>query len=175
MPWRGFPKIQRMTTKKVLITGSSAVGKTSLFNRFIYDRFSERPLATIGLKVDKKEIEVHGQKVALILWDIMGEISQAKVPRTYFLGASAVIYVFDLSRPATRNNMEADLALIRRALPGCLVRIVGNKKDLLGHEEFQARERETNADYYTSAKDGENVERLFMGVGQELVKGVLGD
>jgi len=157
-----------MISRKVLITGSFAVGKTSLFNRFVHNAFSERYLTTIGVKVDKKEVLVKGQPVSLILWDIAGEVSQEKVPRTYFLGASAVIYVFDLSRPNTRKNMEADLKLIRKTLPGCLVRIVGNKKDLLSEEAFQRQKQESGAEIYTSAKTGENVESLFMDIAAEL-------
>ncbi|MCB0594231.1 MAG: GTP-binding protein [Lewinellaceae bacterium] len=159
-----------MTTKKVLITGSSGVGKTSIFNRFVHDTFSERPLSAIGLRVDKKVMEANGQPLALILWEIKGEVSREKVPRTYFMGASAAVYVFDLSRPGSLKNMEADLALIRRALPGCLVRVVGNKKDLLSREELLVMERETRADCFTSARTGENVEALFREVGQELMK-----
>ncbi|MCB0551316.1 MAG: GTP-binding protein [Phaeodactylibacter sp.] len=158
-----------MTTKKVLITGSSAVGKTALCNRFICGAFREGRESTVGVKVGKKELEIQGQKVALLLWDIIGEPSQEKVPRTYFLGASAVVYVFDLSRPGTRKNMEADLAIIRRSLPGCLVRIVGNKKDLLSPEELQALASESRAALFTSAKTGDNVDGLFLGIGQELM------
>lgn len=158
-----------MNTKKVLITGSAAVGKTALLSRFIHNTFNERHIVSIGVKVDKKEIEVQGQKLALILWDITGEVSQEKVPRTYFLGASAVVYVFDLSRPATRKNMEDDLTAIRRALPGCLVRVVGNKKDLLNPEELQSLSNEAPADLFTSAKSGENVTALFLGIGRELL------
>ncbi len=159
-----------MISRKVLITGSFAVGKTSLFNRFIHNTFSERYLTTIGVKVDKKEVRANGKQVSLVLWDIAGEVSQEKVPRTYFMGSSAVIYVFDLSRPSTLKNMEADLRLIRNTLPGCLVRIVGNKKDLLSEEELQIRQRESGADIYTSAKTGENVESMFMDIAAELME-----
>ncbi|MCB0570111.1 MAG: GTP-binding protein [Phaeodactylibacter sp.] len=160
-----------MISRKVLITGSFAVGKTSLFNRFIHNTFSERYLTTIGVKVDKKEVSVNGQEVSLVLWDIAGEVSQEKVPRTYFLGASAVIYIFDLSRPNTLQNMEADLRIIQSALPGCLVQVVGNKKDLLDDEELLIMQRQVpEASTFTSAKTGENVEQLFFDIGSKLLE-----
>ena len=103
-----------MTSRKVLITGSFAVGKTSLFHRFVYNTFSEQYLTTIGVKVDKRVVEVNDEPLSLILWDIAGEVSQKKVPKTYFLGASAVIYVFDLSRKQTADNLKSDLKLIQK-------------------------------------------------------------
>jgi len=157
-----------MDTKKILITGSGAAGKTALVHRFLLGAFGAPPAPAIGLKVDKKEVVTDGHRLALILWDLKGELSQEKVPRTYFLGASAVVYVLDLSRSDNRRNQEAGLALIRRLLPGCLVRVVGNKKDLLSGEELQALEKEPRADIYTSARTGENVDALFLGIGQEL-------
>ncbi|MCB0580694.1 MAG: GTP-binding protein [Phaeodactylibacter sp.] len=158
-----------MAIKKILITGNHAVGKTSLLNRFIHDTFSERPPVNIGLGVARKEIEVQEGPLVLVLWDLVGELSGGKVPRTYLLGASAAVYVFDLSRPDSRNSMEADLAVIRRMLPGCLVRVVGNKKDLLNQAELQALAGETPDRRYASAKTGENVEDIFLGIGRELL------
>jgi small GTP-binding protein len=158
-----------MTSRKVLITGSFAVGKTSLFHRFVYNTFSEQYLTTIGVKVDKRVVEVNGEPLSLILWDIAGEVSQKKVPKTYFLGASAVIYVFDLSRKQTADNLKSDLKLIQKILPGCLIKVVGNKKDLVSEEELIILERTHSPDFLTSAKTGENVETLFMEIASELV------
>jgi small GTP-binding protein len=158
-----------MTSRKILITGSFAVGKTSLFHRFVYNTFSDQYLTTIGVKVDKRVVEVSGEPLSLILWDIAGEVSQKKVPKTYFLGASAVIYVFDLSRKQTADNLKSDLKLIQKILPGCLIKVVGNKKDLVSEEELIILERTHNPDFLTSAKTGENVETLFMEIASELV------
>lgn len=145
------------------------MGKTSLFHRFVYNTFSEQYLTTIGVKVDKRVVEVNGEPLSLILWDIAGEVSQKKVPKTYFLGASAVIYVFDLSRKQTADNLKSDLKLIQKILPGCLIKVVGNKKDLVSEEELIILERTHSPDFLTSAKTGENVETLFMEIASELV------
>lgn len=158
-----------MISRKVLITGSFAVGKTSLFHRFVYNTFSEQYLTTIGVKVDKRVVDVNGEPLSLILWDIAGEVSQKKVPRTYFLGASAVIYVFDLSRKQTAGNLQTDLKLIRKILPGCLIKVVGNKKDLVSEDEWIICERTYKPDFLTSAKTGENVEALFREIARELM------
>lgn len=158
-----------MISRKVLITGSFAVGKTSLFHRFIHNTFSERYLTTIGVKVDKKEVVSSNTRLSLILWDIAGEVRQNKVPRTYFLGASTVIYVFDLSRPQTAEYMREDLKYIQGLLPGCIVKIVGNKKDLIAEEDLLVFRRQYEPDFLTSAKTGEQVEELFQAIADELL------
>lgn len=158
-----------MISKKIIITGSFAVGKTSLFMRFIQNTFSEKYLTTIGVKVDKKVVKVGDREISLILWDIAGEVSQEKVPKTYFLGTSAIIYVFDLTRPLTGKNMKADLAYLEKLIPGCITRIVGNKKDLLSEADLISVQKQIKPDYLTSAKTGENVEALFYSIGEELL------
>ena len=127
-----------MISKKVILTGSFGVGKTSLFNQFIYETFSDKYLTTIGVKVNKKSVTVGTEEVSILLWDIAGEVSQDKVPNSYLLGAAAVFYVFDLNRPTTYKNLETDLVHLRNLLPHATIRVVGNKKDLLTDEQLQA-------------------------------------
>jgi small GTP-binding protein len=163
-----------MNKKKVILTGSFGVGKTSLFNRFLYNQFSDKYLTTIGVKVDKKTVIIEGEEVTLMIWDIAGEISQDKVPNSYFLQSSAVIYVFDLTRPSTYGNMEFDLKYLNEKVPGGLIKVIGNKKDLISEEEVQKVMREVHQipDIITSAKTGENVENLFFDLAKALTLGV---
>ena len=161
-----------MSSKKVILTGSFGVGKTSLFNQFIFSRFSDRYLTTIGVKVNKKVVNINGREVPLLIWDIAGEVAQDKVPNTYFLGASGIIYVFDLTRPLTYKNIKEDLEYLQDLLPGVLVKVVGNKKDLVDENEI-IKVREDcilPIDIITSAKTGENVEALFNNLAGELIE-----
>lgn len=158
-----------MISKKIVITGHFGVGKTSLFNRFLSNTFNEKYLTTIGVRVDKKTVTIDGEEIALVIWDLAGEVSQEKVPRSYFLGSSAIIYVFDLSRPATFSRLNDDIQYIQSVLPDVLIRKVGNKKDLVNDEVLKKIHQETHPDFFTSARTGENVESLFMGIGRALL------
>ena len=160
-----------MISKKVILTGSFGVGKTSLFNQFIYQQFSDKYLTTIGVKVNKKELTIDGEDLSILLWDIAGEVAQDKVPNSYFLGASGIIYVVDLSRPITFNNMKTDIALLKKLLNDATIMIVGNKKDLLSEEELAevAQNLEVKLDFTTSAKTGENIDALFLELGKKLI------
>ena len=160
-----------MISKKVILTGSFGVGKTSLFNQFIYQQFSDRYMTTIGVKVNKKSVVIGEDEVSMLLWDIAGEVSQDKVPASYFLGASGIIYVVDLSRPSTFVNMKSDIKFLKNMLPDCSLVIVANKRDLL--TEQQIKDIYENAvqkwDFVTSAKTGENVEILFTELAKKLI------
>lgn len=152
-----------MISRKVILTGSFGVGKTSLFRRFISGTFSEKYITTIGVKVDKKVVEVNGEEVSILLWDIAGEVSQDKVPKSFFLGASAIIYVFDVTRPSTYLNIEKDLNILDRILPDAILKVVGNKEDLVDTSKLKEVKQaiSVNVDVMTSAKTGNNVDRLF--------------
>jgi len=159
-------------SKKVILTGCFGVGKTSLFNKFLYQRFSEKYLTTIGVKVDKKVVTVGDRQISLLIWDVAGEVDQDKVPKSYFLGASAVLYVFDLTRPSTWLNLESDLDYLKGLLGNAIIKVVGNKVDLVSPEQVDSVTSRiaTKPAILTSAKTGENVEDLFMGVAKELLE-----
>jgi len=158
--------------KKIILTGSFGVGKTSLFSRFIYSEFDEKYLTTIGVKVDKKTINIDDDtNLNIMLWDIAGEVAQDKVPLSYFLGTSGIIYVFDLTRPMTYNNILADIEYLKNILPEAIIKVIGNKKDLVtaAHIENVISNLPVECDMTTSAKTGENVEQLFQTMGESLM------
>lgn len=159
-----------MVKTKVLLTGNFGVGKTSLFQQFIHSKFDERYLTTIGVKVDKKEVNANGETVEMFLWDVAGEISQDKVPVSYFLGAHGIIYVFDLTRPMTYQNLSTDITYLKKIAPKAVIKIVGNKKDLVSSEQINlvTSKLEISHDILTSAKTGENVNDLFQRLAYDL-------
>ena len=160
-----------MISKKIILTGSFGVGKTSLFNQFLYRKFDEKYLTTIGVRVDKKQLDIEGDQISLLLWDIAGEVSQDKIPHTYFLGTSGIVYVFDLSRPITFENIQSDIEYIKEKVPGVVLRVIGNKKDLFDEKALHSliEEHDIAFDFLTSAKTGENVEELFISIGKALL------
>jgi small GTP-binding protein len=161
-----------MISKKVILTGSFGVGKTSLFNRFINQQFSDKYMTTIGVKVNNKNIKIDDETVSMMIWDIAGEVSQDKVPTSYFLGASGIIYVMDLSRPLTFLNLETDIQFLRDLLPFGTIVIVANKRDLVTDEQLVDIRKELthSLDYVTSAKTGENVDELFYELGKRFLQ-----
>jgi GTPase SAR1 family protein len=62
-----------MIKKKICLLGAFAVGKTSLVQRYVHSLFSDKYLTTVGVKIDKKPVNINGAPVDLTLWDIYGE------------------------------------------------------------------------------------------------------
>jgi len=160
-----------MTNCKVLLTGCFSVGKTSLFNQFLYKKFDDEYHTSIGVKVDKKIVTTDQGDVSIMLWDLAGEVTQDKVPRAFFLGTRCVLYVIDLSLPFTWQNLESDLVYLRKMLPNAVIKIVGNKKDLLSPEELEnvVNAIKPSISVTTSAKTGENIENLFNTIANEIL------
>jgi small GTP-binding protein len=158
-------------SKKVILLGHFGVGKTSLVKRFVVQKFSEEYHTTIGVKVDKKEVVIGEHLLTMILWDIEGGKSQQHLPPSYFAGAHGIIYVFDLTRPATWETIQEELTYFTERLPKAYKRIIGNKRDLIDEvqlREFQERFK-GSYDFLSSAKTGENVEELFLALGLDML------
>ena len=152
--------------KKICMLGGFSVGKTSLVKRYVQSVFSETYLTTVGVKIDKKTVDLTDRVVNLILWDLAGEDDIASLRMTYLRGAAGYVLVADGTRPAT---LEVALSLRRRVeadfgpLPFVLLL---NKNDL--REEWAIRDAEIedlrqNGWWVqaTSARTGEGVEDAF--------------
>lgn len=161
----------KSVTKKIILTGSFSVGKTSLISRFVYQSFSSEYKTTLGVRIDRKTVELDYCIVNMLLWDIGGEQTQTRVPETYFLGSGGVIYVFDISRPSGFAQIADDIDHIQQKLVNVPIVVVGNKIDLLDVITLEEVKQiiPVHTHFFTSAKDGLNVEQVFTHLAQQLV------
>src|SRR5512136_332396 len=97
-------------SKKVCLLGDFAVGKTSLVRRFIYDRFEDKYLSTIGVKVSRKTVVVHNTDrvfdLSILLWDMAGSEEFDRYRVSYLRGVAGAILVCDLTRPETLAHLQ---------------------------------------------------------------------
>jgi small GTP-binding protein len=161
-----------MIAKKVLLVGSFGVGKTSLIRRFVLNEFSEDYISTIGVRVSSKIVSIHGEQIKLLIWDVAGIKDDEKVPKAYFLGASAALYVFDLSREETYINIKKQVEVIKELSGLPTITVVGNKKDLLSADEINQLKNtfEIQIDLITSAKENDQVEQAFAILAKQSLK-----
>lgn len=161
-----------MVAKKVLLVGNFGVGKTSLIRRFVLNEFSEDYISTIGVRVSTKIVSLNNEQIKLLIWDVAGTSGNEKVPKAYFLGASAAMYVFDLSREETYLNIKNQVEVVKNLSGLENITIVGNKKDLLTEDELVQINKiiEIPIDLITSAKDDENVEDAFTILAKQSIK-----
>lgn len=80
-------------TLKILLIGSSSVGKSSLLLRFCEDEFlsPEEASATIGIDYKLKSIVVGGKRFKLSIWDTAGQERFRTLTSSYYRGAQGVI------------------------------------------------------------------------------------
>lgn len=150
--------------KKIVMLGHFGVGKTSLVRRFVESDFSEDYLVTLGVHVKKKEVEIDNQNITLIIWDIEGNTSIDRARKSYLSGSHGFLYVFDVSRPETFENLEKEMLFLNENYPKIPVCKIGNKSDLIESEavkQFFNQENFKDCDF-TSAKNDENVENVFL-------------
>lgn len=159
-----------MIQKKICLLGPTGVGKTSLVKQFVEGIFSEKYLTSIGVKIDKKQVQTDKQIVQLMIWDIEGTDRYCGFQPKYLRGASAYIIVTDQTRSQSLlEGIEIQKMVKAEAdIPGVLVI---NKSDLPANWHWSSDEIEESKQHFehachTSAKTGEGVEAMFSRVAQ---------
>jgi len=156
-----------MVKKKICMLGSFGVGKTSLTSRFVVSLFDEKYHTSIGVKVDKKVVQLDGKEVTLMLWDMAGEEENLPIKLNYVRDAAGYILVMDGLRAKTLEVALNIQERVRTNIGNLPLVLAVNKKDQ--RESWEIRDSHITELaargwplFETSAKTGEQVEEMFL-------------
>ncbi|XP_061551527.1 ras-related protein Rab-9A-like [Phycodurus eques] len=165
-----------MTSKspllKVILLGDGGVGKSSLMNRYVSEKFDCRLFHTIGVEFLNKELEVDDQSVTLQIWDTAGQERFRSLRTPFYRGSDGCLLTFGVDDAQSFRNLAnwkkefafyADLKE-PHAFPFV---VLGNKVDVderqVSAEDARrwCRDNGGLAYFETSAKEATNVASAF--------------
>lgn len=165
-------------SRKIILLGDFAVGKTSTVARSVRNTFSDAYLTTVGVRVDSKAMILHDMagddlQMRLVLWDIAGANTLDQLRSNYVMGAHGILLVADGTRDDTVDSAlglrEQAWRLLGREIPSVLML---NKSDLADTWVIsQGRIRELQMQlptFTTSARLATGVEESFAALAREL-------
>lgn len=168
-------------SKKIILLGDDAVGKTSLIRRLVVDQFDDKYISTIGTKVTAKKIQIDVRKkmtyLTLQIWDILGQKGYEKLHNSSFRGTNGVLMVADITRIDTLISLENYwIPTVENIVGPIPFIILANKADLIKKAEFKEEDLRGFANKYkvpfflTSAKNGDNVDTAFYLLGERMLE-----
>ncbi|XP_076010863.1 ras-related protein Rab-17-like isoform X2 [Genypterus blacodes] len=160
--------VQTLRVKMVLL-GSSGVGKSSLALRFGREEFRTTS-PTEGSAYLTRVVHMSNVTLRFEIWDTAGQDKYHSVTPLYYRGAHAALLVYDISKQETFVRAQVWLReLEKQYIPGSVVIwLVGNKGDLDQNRQVSVQEGETLANdrglffTETSALTGHQVSELLL-------------
>jgi len=154
---------------KIVVVGSSGVGKTALVQRLTDDIFTGDSQSTIGVEFKAFPCRCGDDNVKLNIWDTAGQEKFRSVSKAYFRNAVGAILVFSITDRQSFDDLDHWLNDLQTlCLPNAAILLVGNKIDLVSErvileteiESFRSRH---GMEYFeTSALDSKNVSDSFI-------------
>ena len=88
---------------KFLVLGEGKIGKTSLIERYINKTFKSNYIATIGMDIRRKRLEINNKEVDISITDTAGQERFRSITKMFYKGADGILVGFDLT---DRNTFE---------------------------------------------------------------------
>jgi small GTP-binding protein len=160
------PLGRHATSLKVILGGEASVGKTSLMRYYATGVFEPDRDMTIGVDFHIYSVEVQGENLRLIVWDIAGQGRFAPIRPLMYRGSSAAALVFDLHNRTSFYQLALWWREVREQLGDIPVILLGNKADLervVTREEAETLANAWHTPYFeTSCVDGRGVGEFFL-------------
>ena len=153
---------------KLLLVGSSGVGKSSLLMRYADDEYTDTYVSTIGVDFKIKTITMDGKVIKLQIWDTAGQERFRTITSTYYRGAQGIMLVYDVTDSTSFNNIRTWIKEIDKYSEADVPKIlIGNKIDLEHKRVVDTKSGQTLAKdlglqfIETSAKRSKNIDICF--------------
>ncbi|KWU44330.1 ras-domain-containing protein [Rhodotorula sp. JG-1b] len=167
------------SSRKLVLLGESAVGKSSLVLQFVKGQFDDYRESTIGKSLIVSTCAAFltqtvpvssGNFIKFEIWDTAGQERYKSLAPMYYRSAHAAVVVYDITSAPSLVKARSWIAeLQRQADPGIVVMLVGNKLDLAeaGQRQVSTEEAQKFADeeglmfMEVSAKTAQGVKEVF--------------
>ena len=120
---------------KLVMNGSSYVGKSSICKRIIDKTFEYETNQTIGVDFFTTCILHEGIKFKVHLWDTAGQERFQSITKTYYRNSAGVFCVFDVTKTSSVESLPNWIENVKEISPTAIIVIVANKIDMIKHED----------------------------------------
>lgn len=167
----------RIRSEKIVLIGSSSVGKTSILNRFIRNSFSSVAEPTIGASFLTKVLDIEGSQIKLDIWDTGGSEKYKSLTPMYYRDASLAILVIDITNEDSLIDADEWFSTFKEKGPqDAIVVCAANKCDLESNRKISKKDAEDfvfknqiEIMVETSAMTGAGIKELFAEIGKILL------
>jgi small GTP-binding protein len=160
---------------KIVLTGDSFVGKTTIRKRAMGEHFAEEYISTVGADFSSYKLKLGDLTIGFQVWDLAGQDKYKYIRSSFYGGATGCFLVFDVTNPKSMKNLSSWVDEAIRYSNGTIeiFIICANKIDLKSQREItrEMGERYAQAlressglqcEYIeTSALTGENIDVAF--------------
>ena len=162
---------------KLLTIGDQFVGKSSIINRYIDDKFNENIKPTLAIDYKTKMIQKGENLIKISIYDTAGEEKYRHLIKNYYNGSNGILLVFDITDKNSFDNLNFWLDELEKNcnLNNLYIFLVGNKTDRKKERKVSYDEAKNFADMKKipyieiSAKTGDNIDKLF----NDFIKGTI--
>ncbi|MBI4781817.1 MAG: leucine-rich repeat domain-containing protein [Oscillatoriophycideae cyanobacterium NC_groundwater_1537_Pr4_S-0.65um_50_18] len=167
-------KVRPLNEAKLLLVGQGSVGKTSLIERLLHDRYNPLQPQTDGLSVKTWNIQVNSKDIRLNVWDFGGQEIYHATHQFFLTKRSLYLLVCDCRISEDQNRIEYWLKLIESFGDQSPVIIVGNKKDEqpldINRKALRDKYPNIKAILETSCETNDGIDALRSAITQEIAQ-----
>ena len=155
---------------KAIMIGDPYVGKSSLINKAIKNRFESAYNPTVGFDYYIFNIKIKNKIIKLQIWDTCGQEIYHSLVTNFYRNSSFAFIVYAINDKTTFENIDNWLREIKyQSNPDTKIFLIGNKCDLIDERQVTYIEGEIfcknfgfNGFYEVSAKTGEKAEEILV-------------
>ena len=153
---------------KLVLLGETGVGKTSIMQRFVENKFEDKSTASIGIDFSFKTMKYKKKSYSIQIFDTAGQERFKSIAKTYYHMGEGFLIVFDLSNNDSLNALKDWIEDVKENVDDPKFIILGNKDDLQKSKKLSDDIIKNQLDNYkdviyikTSAKKNINIKEAF--------------
>ncbi|OHT10926.1 Ras-related protein Rab-24 [Tritrichomonas foetus] len=153
---------------KLIIVGTSGVGKTSLIASFFHRKFDINPNQTVAPAFCGANIQIdNNMTVDLQIWDTAGQEQYQSISQMFYRDAKVAFVCYER---ANEEYVTQWVSRVRNNVPECNIILITTKSDTLTQDEVIEEKVnskkiadivQASSHFVTSAKTGESVQEAF--------------